>query len=110
MATQKPALDVVLAPTLLDDLHEIWMWNAVHYSAGHADAYLQLLRRGIDALATTYLSGKSVSTRPDLHYILIRRRSRGHGHLVVFSFDQNEVRVLNLFHTAQDWQNRLAKP
>lgn len=53
--------------------------------------------------------GTQVSIRPDLWYILIRRRAKGHGHVVVYRFDDQQVSVLYVFHTAQDWQARLAK-
>jgi len=59
-------------------------------------------------LASNYAKGKPVGTRPDLRYIIIRRRAKGHGHVAVYNFDEKEVRVLHIFHTAQDWQTKLA--
>jgi plasmid stabilization system protein ParE len=43
-----------------------------------------------------------------LRYIRIGRRKRGHGHIAVYRVDEDAVRVLHIFHTAQDWQTKLA--
>ena len=48
-----------------------------------------------------------MDARPDLRYRIVRRRLRGHGHVLVYKFDQNEVRLLHVFHTAQDWDQKL---
>jgi plasmid stabilization system protein ParE len=109
MASDKPPLTVILAPTAIDELHGIWRWNAGNYSVTHADGYILYLRQKIVELAGIYAKGKAVSTRPDLHHIIIRRRNRGHGHVVVYNFNQQEVHVLHVFHTAQNWPNKLAE-
>jgi len=107
MATEKPPLTVILSPTALDELDDIWRWNADHYSVSHADDYLAYLNQSIGDLAENYVRGKAVSTRRDLHYVLIRHRSRRHGHVAVYNFDDREVHILHIFHTAQDWQNKV---
>jgi plasmid stabilization system protein ParE len=38
---------------------------------------------------------------------LIRRKSRGHGHIAVYGVDESTVNILHVFHSAQDWQRRL---
>jgi plasmid stabilization system protein ParE len=77
------------------------------YGVPHADVYLRYLKESIAGLASIYARGKTVITRPDLHYIVIRRRASGHGHVAVYNFDDNEVHILHIFHTAQDWQTKL---
>jgi len=101
-------LTVVYARSALKQLDEIWDWNRQRYGAGHADQYLEFLRRHIDALDSEHRRGKQVSSRPELSYILIRRKSRGHGHIAVYQVDVGQVNVLHVFHSAQNWQARLA--
>jgi len=104
---KRPTLTVVYAAKALKELDEIWDWNRRHYSSDHADQYIEFLQRHIDALCTDHRHGKQVGSRPDLSYILIRRKSKGHGHLAVYSADETQVNVLHVFHSAQDWQNKL---
>jgi plasmid stabilization system protein ParE len=75
----------------------------------HAERYIQYLERHIDTLSDGYEQGKLISSRPDLRYILIRRKSRGHGHVAVYKIKQDQVRILHVFHSAQDWQAKLAE-
>ncbi len=107
MEPQQPTLKLVYALGASNDLKEIWFWNAQQHGVSHADRYIAFLKGRIDELRGNYQRGRTVGTRPDLHYILIRRRSGGHGHVAVYTLTENEVRVLNVFHTAQDWRNRL---
>jgi len=67
---------------------------------------VQLSSRG---LATRYLSGKCVPARPEFRYIIIMRRPGGHGHVAVYEIVDGLVNVLNFYHTAQDWQGKLAR-
>src|SRR5690349_15666904 len=109
MATPKKLiLPVVISPTVLDELHGVWLWNAEHYSPAHADAYLAFLKKHIYGLGRRFGQGKTVRSRPDLRYITIRRSVKGHGHVTVYHFDDKQIDVLHVFHTAQDWQNKLA--
>jgi len=108
MASTKSPLATIRSPTAIDELDGIWRWNAERYGVPHADEYLRYLKDGIDGLATGYTKGKTVGGRPDLRYVLLRRRAKGHGHVAVYSFDEKEVQVLHIFHTAQDWQRELA--
>jgi plasmid stabilization system protein ParE len=108
MASNKLPLRVIRAPAAIDELHDIWQWNAGHYGASHADDYLRYLTESIADLATHYDRGKLVPGRPDLRYVIIRRRAKGHGHVAVYNYDDEEVHVLHVFHTAQDWQTKLA--
>lgn len=69
------------------------------------------VRRFIEAdhlgLDRAYSNGKDVATRPDLLYVLVRRKPKGYGHLVVYRVGEKTVDVLHVFHTAQDWQTML---
>ena len=107
MAAQRRSLRVIHSPTAGEELKEIWRWNAAHYDTVHANAYLQYVRQSIDDLSVNYAQGTVVSTRPDLRFILIRRRASGHGHIAVYKCIQGEVHILHVFHTAQDWPTRL---
>jgi plasmid stabilization system protein ParE len=65
------------------------------------------LKLNIDDLATAHGQGKKVAAHLGLRYIIIRRKAGGHGHIAVYKLDGNQVNVLHVFHTAQDWQSRL---
>lgn len=108
MAPRSRRRKVSLSGPALETLCEIWHWNADRYGDGHADGYVQFLIHAIEALALPETAGRPIAGRPDLAYLLIRRRSGGHGHIAVFSALGDSVCVLRLFHTAQDWQSRLA--
>jgi len=107
MAASKSVLNVVLAPIAIDELAAIWQWNAEHYSPGQADRYVGFLKGVINRLGDCYQQGKAIEVRPDLRYLLVRRRSKGHGHVIVYRFDDSSVYVLHVFHTAQNWQAQL---
>jgi plasmid stabilization system protein ParE len=109
MASKKSPLTVIQSATAIDELDDIWRWNAHHYSSPHADKYLRYLKESIATLSGNFAVGKTVGSRPDLRYVLIRRRVSGHGHVAVYNFTDTEVHVLHVFHTAQDWQKRLIR-
>jgi len=100
-------MTVILAPVATDELQGIWDWNAEQYGVAHADEYLGLLWQAIDRLAESHALGTVVPGRADLRYVLVRRRSRGHGHVLVYGVGAAMVTVAHVFHTAQDWQNTL---
>ncbi len=102
-------LPVAYAPLALQDLDVVWDWNEKTYGRDHAARYVDFLRRHIDALGENHPRGRAVDSRPDLRYIRISRRRRGHGHVAVYRVDANAVNVLYIFHTAQDWQAKLAE-
>ena len=85
MASEKSPLTVIRSPAAIDELDGVWRWNADHYSLYHADAYLRFLKESIAELAGGYAKGKTVSSRPDLRDIIIRRRASGHGHTSSFT-------------------------
>jgi len=109
MAEKAHELTVSLSLNAQTTLDQIWVWNAEHYGVDHADRYMAFLQAATDKLATEYRSGKPVPTRPAFSYIVIRRRRKGHGHLAVYEVVGDVVHVLDYFHTAQDWQTRIAE-
>ena len=110
MSTErKPALPVVYAPLAIQDLDVDWDWNKKTYGPDHALRYAEFLERHINTLGESHARGRAIESRPDLRYILIRPRRRGHGHIAVYRVDATAVSVLHIFHTAQDWQATLAE-
>jgi plasmid stabilization system protein ParE len=53
----------------------------------HAARYVDFLQRHIDALGENHARGRVVESRPELRYIRISRRRRGHGHIAVYRVD-----------------------
>jgi plasmid stabilization system protein ParE len=108
MASKPPEMIVDYTPEALANLDEIWDWNAGQYGRGHADSYIEFLRKRTDRLSTDYASGKRVPANPNLCYRVIQRKKKRHGHIVVYEVNDDDiVRILRYFHTAQDWQNKL---
>lgn len=107
MAKEGRRLTVRFSGDSLKTLDSIWDWNAQAYGPDHADAYISFLRQTVERLAISYAAGRPVPHRRDLRYIIIRRKPKGHGHLVVYRVAQNGIDVLDFFHTAQDWPKNL---
>lgn len=108
-AERRSALPVVYAPLALQDLDEVWDWNEKTYGRDHAARYVEFLERQIDALGENHSRGRIVESRPELRYIRIKQRIRGHGHIAVYLVDTDAVNILHIFHTAQDWQAKLVR-
>lgn len=106
MDPQEPDKKIIISPTAIDELDKIWQWNADRYGTSRANAYTLTLDRAIDELRQGYAAGARVSTMSNLKYVLVRRKGKGHGHVVVYRVDDDIINVLHVFHTAQDWQAR----
>jgi len=108
-AKRKSALPIIIAPSARGDLDEIWNWNKKTYDAHHAWRYVELLQRQLKALSEIYDQGSPVESRSGLRYMRIGKRTRGPGHIVVYRIDENAVHIARVFHTAQNWQTKLAE-
>ena len=106
-AKARRTLPVTYAPAALQELDAIWDWNEKSYGRTHAAGYLDYVERQLARLGRWHGQGAIVSVRPDLRYIIIRRKAKGHGHVVVYRVSEIEVSVLHVFHTAQDWQSKV---
>jgi plasmid stabilization system protein ParE len=107
MVAKSPRLNVTRSPVAISSLDAIWDWNAKTYGVNHANQYIDFLRAETRKLATDYPLGKRMPSYPGLLYVLIRRRRKGYGHIIVYRVKDETVHVLNYFHTAQDWQRHL---
>jgi plasmid stabilization system protein ParE len=108
MARKPPRLKLVITPQAQRDIYQIWDYNCREYDSDHANSYIDFLDKETAKLKTEYSKGKTVPVNPDLRY-QIMRKGRGHGHIAVYKIVADTVRVLHYFHTAQDWQGRLAR-
>ena len=107
MNAKRLRLFVAYSPVALQELDAIWDWNETTYGREHAARYVEFLERHIDALAENYVRGRTVESRPEFRYLLMRRKSKGHGHVAVYRISGQQINVLHVFHTAQDWQQDL---
>jgi hypothetical protein len=82
-------------------------FNLSLYIPSHATNYLAFLKRAVDALDRNYPKGKPVPGRPHLRYVHTRRRTGGYSHLAVDRVDENAVNVLHVFHSSEDWENKI---
>ncbi len=110
MARIPSRLTVAFSARSRRDLGDIWEWNAERYGTEHADSYLSFLRRETHQLGSASHPGRPVESSPAYRYHVIRRRSRGYGHVAVFWIDGETLHVLRYFHTAQDWETQIAEP
>ncbi len=109
MASRKPHLTVSLSRAVENELDEIYRYSIGKHGQKTADRYIALLEEKIYGLATEHHRGKTVGANPGLRYLVIKKRSSGDGHLAVYRVDEAAVtvRVLFVFHTKQDWENKL---
>jgi plasmid stabilization system protein ParE len=109
MAENPPTLTVIVSPTAVQELWEIWQYNAHRYSFDHAQEYEAFLAAGIGNLATTYREGRDVEGFPELKSVTLKRSRKGDGHIVIYEIDETEqtVAVLHIFHTKMDVEGRL---
>lgn len=91
------------------ELLEIWNYNAERYGLRHADEYEAFLTDGIAVLADDPEIGTPIEGFPNRRALTIRRRPRGHGHVAVYRIESETVRVLHVFHTAQDARGRMER-
>lgn len=104
---RKRALEIRFTPAARADLVGIWHWNAAEYGESRADRYVEFLLNTIERLGAEPLMGAEVSEYPGLRRFLAKRRAKGHGHIVFYRIVEERLEVIHLFHTAQDWRNRL---
>ncbi|MEQ1932482.1 MAG: type II toxin-antitoxin system RelE/ParE family toxin [Fimbriimonadaceae bacterium] len=109
MATGKPSLRVTVSAAVSVALKQIWWYDASHRGLSQANRYEMFLRKRIGLLATDYDRGRPVGADPNLRYQVLKLRSKGDGHVIVYRVDllAKEVDLLHIFHTKQDWREKL---
>jgi plasmid stabilization system protein ParE len=88
-------------------LAEIWRWNADQYGETYASAFIKFLQDRTRQLETHYANGRAVPDRHSYLYMIIKKRSRGHGYAIIYEISESEVLIFFYFHTAQDWMTQL---
>jgi plasmid stabilization system protein ParE len=95
-------------PEARADLEDIWDWNAKRYGREHADSYVAFLQLKTDLLFSQHARGRPVPINPNFRYRVIQKRTKRHGHIVVYEVIDNAiVRIVRFIHTAQNWQVEL---
>lgn len=110
MEERDSKLEVKLSRQALNTLDEIWDWNVLRHGKESANKYILFLLAGIELLGTTHEKGRFVPTREDFRYVVLKKKNsrQAHGHIVVYEVESDSINVLCIYHTAQDWQNKLA--
>jgi len=88
-------------------LADIWRWNAQRYDASHANEYIEFLKKRAYELETDYSRGHRVPKYSAYRYVTIKKKSGGHGHVLIYLIQKKEICALYFFHTAQDWPAQL---
>jgi plasmid stabilization system protein ParE len=107
MARKEKPLEIAFTPSARADWIAIWQWNASEYGERRAGSYMGFLEAEIARLARSPSLGLAVPEFPRLRRRLVKRRSRGHGHIVFYRVQGSHLVVVHIFHTAQDWQSKL---
>lgn len=104
-------MKVIRAAAVARELSAIWRYNARTYNPQHANDYEDSLVRDIDALEYEPTLGRPLEGHPGLRSLTLKRSLQGHGHIVIYRVDEaaQTIRVLHVYHTAQDWQGRLRR-
>lgn len=100
-------MKISLSPAAIATLDRIRDWNAQTHGTERADRYIDFLLAETAKLERLSFAGKPVPARPALSYVTIKKRRGGHGHVAVYELIGETVYILNYYHTAQDWQNKL---
>ncbi|MGC4006314.1 MAG: type II toxin-antitoxin system RelE/ParE family toxin [Pirellulales bacterium] len=98
---------IVFANAAVSELEAIRDWNARRYGAEHARRYLDFLRSRIHLLETQPERGTVTPGCDDLRYLVMRRHARGFGHIAVYEILVDDIMILHVFHTSEDWSERL---
>ena len=79
------------------------------YGPSRADRYITFLNSRILRLATDYDLGGPVEENLQARYLVIQKRSGGDGHVAIYQVDlaNSVVSITHIFHTKQDWRNKL---
>lgn len=107
MARRKRKLEIRFTPASTAELTGIWHWSAEEYGEKRADSYVQFLLEQVRPLSDSPQLGSSVEEFPGLRRIVARRKASGHGHIIVYREKGGNLEVIHIYHTAQDWRNRL---
>lgn len=105
MAGKERPLTVIFTVSARADWIAIWHWNATTWGVRRADSYMAFLEAEIMRLASNLELGIAVEEFPGLRRRVIKKRSRGHGHLVFYRATDSHLEVVHIYHTAQDWQS-----
>ncbi len=106
MAQGSRRLALVYSPESLADLDEIWEWNVGSYGVMHADAYISFLTSATLRLTQFDTPGDPIPAS-SYRYAILRRRRKGHGHVVAFTVENRTLFAWHYYHTSQDWQIQL---
>jgi plasmid stabilization system protein ParE len=107
MARRKRALKLEFTATAQADLLAIWDWNASQYGEAHADKYIETLFAAARRLCRSPESGMPIAEFIGLRRYLVKKRSKGHGHFIIYREEGEQLQVLHLYHSAQDWRRKL---
>ena len=108
MAGNERPLTVIFTVSARADWIAIWHWNATTRGVRRADSYMAFLEAEIMRLASNPELGIGVEEFPGLRRRVVKKRTRGYGHVVLYRVTGSHLEVVHVYHTAQDWQSGLS--
>ena len=96
-------MTIAFSHSAANDLASIWEWNAETYSEEHADKYVRFVLTEISSLTQKPFQGVVLRDRNEIRRLLVRKGKKGHGHLAFYRLSAEEIEVIRVLHTAQDW-------
>lgn len=107
MAASEAPLNVVFTAVARMDMIAVWDWNAVKYGVRRADRYLAFIETEITHLSQSPETGTVVDGYPRLRKHLAKRKTRGHGHIIFYETLGDQLVIITILHSAQDWSSRI---
>ena len=80
-----------------NDLIEIWIYTDKEWGLLQAEHYLDILERGIEAIAKRPERGKQRNALREGY-----RSARIEHHIIFYTFDEAEIRIRRVLHEAMD--------
>lgn len=95
----------IISEKALEDINNIWIYTAEHWSVEQADRYYNLIIDEIEYVAQKFEMARDLGTVRKLY-----RYSKIKSHLIFFRMDKNkEIEVVRVLHEKMDVENRLSE-
>lgn len=108
MDSEQTRYSIEYSKKAVSRLDEIWFWTADNFGVAQADRYETFIRAEIGKLAENPTIG-SLKEKSTIWYFILQWTPRSHGHVVFYSFDPQSrmIFILDILHTATDWQSKV---
>ena len=100
MVTGSRSVKLIISEKAWLDLRDIWLFNAERYGGEHAAKYQEFLFSEMASLCVYPNKGARVPRVSAMRFLIMKRRSGGHGHAAYYEIHCGSVYVIRVLHTA----------